>query len=245
MKNCFPSEMKIVFAPDWFLTSDILIDVFSFVILLLFFTFAFRSYKLSRKKRILYIGVGFLLIALAELSNILTKIPLYYQTQVISNIGTAIISYDIVKTVDIFYYIGFFFERILMLLGFYIMYKLPLERVSGEFFLNIYLIVIISLMGQSYYYVYHLTALILLVFLVNKYYKIYRKDGVANTGILVMAFVLLGLSQTVFLFSKLNYIYVSGQLMQLASYIILLVLIVKIVKDGKKKKPSGDYPRHA
>ncbi len=189
--------------------------------------------------------MGFLLIALAELSNILTKIPLYYHTQIISNIGTAIISYDIVKTVDIFYYIGFFFDRILTLFGFYIMYKLPLERVSGEFFLNLYLIVIVSLMSQSYYYVYHLTALILLIFLVNKYYKIYRKDGVANTGILVMAFVLLGLSQTVFLFSKLNYIYVTGQLMQLASYIILLVLIVKIVKDGKKKKPSGDYPRHA
>ena len=237
--------MKIVFTPDWFLTSDILIDVFSFVILLVFFMFAFRSYKLSKKRRILYIGIGFLLIALAELSNIMTKLPLYYHTQIVHQIGAAVVSYDIVKTVDIFYYFGFFFDRILTLLGLYLMYKLPLERVSGEFFLNIYLIVIISLMSQSFYYVYHLTALILLIFLINKFYKIYRKDGVTNTGILVMAFVLLALSQMVFLFSELNYVYVTGQFIQLASYLMLLILIVKIVKDGKKEKPSGNHPRHA
>ena len=235
------SKMKIVFTPDWFLTGDVLIDIFSFVTLCLIFILAFKSYSLSKKKGTLYIGLGFLLIALAELASILTKFVLYYDTSVTQEIGNAIITYEIVRSVDFFYYAGFFFSRLLMLLGFYTIYKLPLKRVSGEFFLYIYFITIISFLSQPYYYIYHFTALVLLVFLINKYYRIYLKDKRINTKILVTSFALLAIGQTVFLFSKLSYIYVIGQSIQLISYIILLMLIIRIVKDGKKEKQNRNH----
>jgi len=53
------------------------------------------------------------------------------------------------------------------------------------------------------------------------------------------------LSQVVFIFSKIASVYAIGQLVQLAGYITLLVLLIKIVKNGKEKKPSGDNPRYA
>ena len=120
--------MKIVFTPDWFLNNDVLIEVVSFMVLFLFFIFAIKSYRLSRKKPILYLGIGFLLIAVGELSTLLTKIVLYYDTTVTREIGQAVITYSIVKTVDFFYYLGFFFNRLFTLFGFYFIYKIPAEK---------------------------------------------------------------------------------------------------------------------
>ena len=137
--------MKIVFTPDWFLTNDVLIEMFSFAILLFFFFFAFKSYKVSRKKSVLFLGVGFLLIAMGELSTIMTKLVLYYDTLVTKEIGQAVITYHIVKSVDIFYYIGFFFNRFLTLLGLYVIYKTPEKKnFSQDFILILYLIFAVS-----------------------------------------------------------------------------------------------------
>tara|TARA_Y100000310_G_scaffold324512_1_gene386445 strand:+ start:5466 stop:6173 length:708 start_codon:yes stop_codon:yes gene_type:complete len=234
--------MKIVFTPDWFINNDVLIGVVSFMVLFLFFLFAVKSYTLSKKKSILYLGIGFLLIALGELSTILTKIVLYYDTGITQEIGQAVITSQIVNTVDIFYYAGFFFNRFLTLLGLYLIYMIPSSKKrSIDFFFKTYLVFIVALLSHNLYYVYHLTALILLVLIINNYYKIYVKENIINTKILIAAFSLLAISQAIFLFSKLNYLYVIAQSIQLVSYIILFILMVKILKNGKKTKQDGHH----
>src|SRR3989344_8947647 len=237
--------MKIVPTPEWFLASDVFINLFSFLTLVLICMLAFKSHKMSEKKSSFYLGLGFLFIAIAELATVLTKLPLYYDLDAIQQIGLAVVNNDIVTTIDIFYYIGFFFSRLFALLGLYILYKLPTERISGEFFLYIYFITIISILSQPFYFIYHFTALILLVFIINKYTKIYLKERSKKTKTLVIAFVLLAIGQATFLFSKLGAIYVLGQTIQLIGYITLLILIIQIIKDGKKEKPGGNYSRHA
>lgn len=234
--------MKIVFTPDWFLNNDVLIGVVSFMVLFLFFLFATKSYMINKKKTILYLGFGFLLIALGELSTILTKLVLYYEVGIVQEIGRTVITSQIVNTVDIFYYVGFFFNRFLTLLGLYLIYMIPSNRkLSIDFFFKIYLIFIVALLSHSLYYFYYLTALILLVLIINNYYKVYKKEKIINTKILIVAFSLLAISQAIFLFSKLNYLYVTAQSIQLASYIILFILIVKILKNGKKTKQDGHH----
>lgn len=234
--------MKIVFTPDWFLNNDILIGIVSFMVLFLFFLFAVKSYILNKKKSILYLGIGFLLIALGELSTILTKLVLYYDTGITQEIGRAVITSQIINTVDIFYYAGFFFNRFLTLLGLYLIYMIPSSKKrSIDFFFKTYLIFIVALLSHNLYYFYHLTALILLILIINNYYMIYKKEKIINTKILIAAFSLLAISQTIFLFSNLNYLYVAAQSIQLVSYIILFTLIVKILKNGKKTKQDGHY----
>ena len=232
--------MKIVFTPDWFLGNDVLINIISSLVLFLFFLFAFKCYRINNKKSILYLGIGFLLIAVGELSTVLTKLVLYYDTNVTQEIGRIVVTYQVVQSVDIFYNIGFFLNRFFVLLGLYVIYKLPSDRkLSAEFFLIIYLMFIVALLSHTTYYFYHLTVLILLVLIINNYYKIYKKDRLVNTQILISAFILLSISQMLFMMSKLNYIYVAAQSIQLVSYITLLALIIKIIKNGKKKKQSG------
>ena len=112
--------MRFVLTPDWFIGKDVFIEAFSFIVLLVFAFLAFRYFQLNKKNRnFLYLGSGFALIAVAQLATILTKLVLYYDFGPSQQIGKAIvITYQILNSVDVFYYIGFFFYRLLTLLDY-------------------------------------------------------------------------------------------------------------------------------
>jgi hypothetical protein len=236
--------MKIVFTPDWFLQGDVLVEFFSFIILCLFFYFSIRNYKLCGRKGFLHLGVGFLLIALAELSTILTKLVLYfdlYAVRFTQNVGRAIVTSQVVSSVNIFYYMGFFIHSLLILLGLYVIYRINMEKATKkDIMIMVYFIVISAFFGCIFhYYLFYLTSLIFTVFIAENYYKIYKKNKTENTKVLINAFSILAISQVMFLFSKFGGFYVVfAQLLQLVSYIILLLLIIRIWEHGKKKKSS-------
>lgn len=240
--------VKIVFTPDWFLGKDIFIEAFSFIILFIFAVLAIKYFKLNRKNRkFLYLGAGFGLIALAQLAAIFTKLVLYYDIGPSQQIGQAIVAtYQVVKSVDIFYYAGFFFHRLLTLLGLYIIYRLPRKKKSSwDIAIGIYFILISALLGTSVYYLYHLTALVLLILIVRNYSEIYGKTQFGNTRVLIVAFSLLGLSQLIYILSPIEVLFVFANIVELISYGVLLMLIIKILQYGKKKNPHGYNIRYA
>lgn len=239
--------VNIIFTPDWFLGKDILIEGFSFIVLLIFFILALRYFKLDKENRsFLYLGVGFGLIALAQLAAVFTKLVLYYDIGPSQQIGQALVTtYQIVKSVDIFYYAGFFFHRLLTLLGFYIIYRFPRKKKSpGDFILAIYFIVISALLSEQVYYIFHTTALVLLVLIINKYYMVYKENKFFNTKILISAFGILALSQLIFILSRIEAMFAAANIVELISYVILLTLSVRILKHGKKKKSYGHNIRY-
>lgn len=238
--------VKIVLTPDWFLGFDVLIEIFSFIVLAIFCALSIQNYRLNRgKKSFLYMGMGFGLIALAQLATILTKTILYYDFGVISQVGQAIITSNIVSSVDIFYYIGFFFHRFLTLVGLYIIYRLHNKRTHlGDTILFGYFILISALLSTEIYYFFHLTALAVLLLITRNYYEIYKENHFSNTKILLAAFSILGLGQILFIFSN-GALQATANIVDLISYILLLFLAIKIKKDGKKKKPNGNNIRHA
>ncbi len=169
--------MKIVLTPDWFLGKDVIIDIFSFIVLLLFFILSFKNYKLDKNKKLLFLGFGFGMICLAQIATIMTKLVLYYDTIITRQIGQAIITYNLVQSVDIFYDLGFIFYRLFTLLGLYIIYKLPLEREhKKDFFLSLFFIIVVSILSKDLNYLFRLTALILLFFIARNYYVVYIKN---------------------------------------------------------------------
>jgi hypothetical protein len=236
--------MKIVFTPDWFLQGDVLIEIFSFLILAVFFYFSIRNYKLSGKRGFLHLGVGFLLIALAELSTILTKLVLYfdlYAVRFTHNLGRAFVSSQIISSVNFFYYTGFFIHNLLTLLGLYLIYRINMEKAAKkDILLMVYFIFISAFFGCVFhYYLFYLTSLIFIIFIVENYYKVYKENKTDNTKVLINAFSILAISQVLFLFSKFAGFYVVfAQILQLVSYIILLLLIIRIWEHGKQKKSS-------
>lgn len=235
--------MKIVLTPDWFLGKDVMIEVFSFLVLLAFVVLCWRYYQLSKKKSFMYLGSGFLLIALAQIAMVVTKLVLYYDTTFVQEIGQIVVSYNVVKSVDIFYYIGFFFHRLFTLLGLYIIYRLPMKKKSaGEIFLAMYFILISALFSSSIFFLFHITTLVLLVMIIANYYEIYKKNKLETTKILLVAFSILALAHFIFTFSGMEVFFAVANVFELISYVILLVLIIKLLKHGTtQKKSDGNY----
>lgn len=237
--------MKIVLTPDWFLGKDVMIDFFSFIVLLIFLFLTIKNYKLDKNKKLFYLGIGFGMIAFAQLSSILTKLVLYYDNSFTQKIGEMIITSHLISTVDIFYQAGFFFYRLLTLLGLYVIYKLPMEEAQWEdFFLASFFITIISLLSKDMTYLFTLTSFMLLVLITKNYFLVYIRNKSKNTLVLVSAFSVLALSNLIFLFSWSEAMYVFGNFVELVSYITLLILLIRIFKHGSKKKQNGYNLRH-
>ncbi len=237
--------MKIVLTPDWFLGNDVLVEAFSFIVLFIFSFLCYKNYKLNKSKKFLYLGMGFSLIAIAQLATIMTKLVLYYDTSFTQTVGQFVVTYNILKSVDIFYYAGFFFHRLFTLLGFYIIYKLPIERKNfKDFLLVLFFIGVISLLSKDVFYLFHLTSLVLLMLITRNYYQVYKKNKSSNTLILLSAFTLLSLSRIIFIASKLDSMYVIANVIELVSYITLLILIIRILKHGTKKKQDEYHFRY-
>src|SRR3989344_7806077 len=224
--------MKLVFTPSWFLGKDVLIEGFSFIVLFCFSLLCLKNYKLNKNKKFLYLGAGFGLIALAQIAIIFTKLVLYYDTTFTQTVGQMVVTYQIVEKVDVFYYLGFFFHRVFTLLGLYVIYRLSVKKKYFEdLFLGLYFVVISAVFSiNAYYYIFHVTALILLILITKNYYEVYKENKFINTKILILAFSMLALSQMLFTLSKLSFVYVTGNVIELISYIILLVLIIRILK---------------
>ena len=149
------------------------------------------------------------------------------------------------NSVDIFYYIGFFFYRFLTLAGLYIIYRLHYKRSSiGDSALFAYFILLSALLSTEIYYLFHLTALFILLMIIKNYYEIYKKNNFINTKLLIITFSILALSQLLFIFSGETF-QAAANIVELMSYILLLIVAIRIKKDGKKKKQDGDNIRYA
>jgi len=229
--------MQFIFSPDWFLGNDVLIEGFSFLVLATFFFLCWKYYKLSKNKNMLYLGTGFFLIALAQLATICTKLVLYYDTSFIQQIGQMVVTYHVVKSVDIFYQLGFFFNKFLTLIGLYMIYRLPdKKKFSKDFLLAFYFIIISAAASANINFIFHITVLVLLVMIIQNYLDVYRKNKSKNTLMLIIAFSALAFAHFIFTFSHLPLFFVAGNIIELLSFVLLLVLIIRIFRAEYKTK---------
>ena len=229
--------MISVFTPNWFSRFDILIGIFSFLVLLIFFIVSIKNYKLTNNKKLKYLGAGFLLIALAEFADIFTKFVLYHKMTVVQSIGVITFKYEVLHIFDLPYDIGFFMYKFLTLLGLYIIYRLPLKNKNwSDAILAILFIILASLAGQVIYYIFNIVTFAILALIINNYIKIYRKNKNKNTKLLLISFIILAIAHLIFILSGIEIIFVIGEFIELISYIAFLILIIRINKNEWSKR---------
>jgi hypothetical protein len=236
--------MEVVIPPIGFLNIDLFIECISFLTVLLFSILCIKNYKLNKDKKLLYLGGGFGLITLAELIITVSKAVLYSSASFVGMGGEIAIPYNLFDFVSVFSTIGFFAFRVLFLFGLYVLYKSPKSIFEKDSLLMVYFAIVVTIFSKEVPHLFHITAFIMLLLIVLKYYDVYKKNKSKGTLILVLAFSGMALSNAIFIFARLmSVIYVTASLIALASYITLLLLIVRILEYGKnndkKKKPNG------
>ncbi|HTZ42084.1 MAG TPA: hypothetical protein VMC07_02675 [Candidatus Omnitrophota bacterium] len=234
----------LISVPDWFLTPDFLINVFSFLVLSVFLILCIKNFRLNKNKKMLYLGIGFAFIALAQLAVLARKFGLYYNTSFTTSVGATIIQYNVMNPTDILYRLGTFLYKSLSLIGLYIISRFPKKKTNlKDVFLIAYFIVLSVLSSDVVGYLFRITSMGMFAYLSYNYYLLYKKNKFRNTFILSGAFAIMSLAQILFMVS----VFVAGivaDLLQLGSYIILLILIIRILKHGNEKEPDGHNIGH-
>ncbi len=228
-----PELVELIFSPRWFFGIDNLLDLFSVITTLLISLYSYRLYRFSGKRSHISFSISFLIIALAFLSKIVTNALLYSPTITQWIHDCCIIIWRIMSHSNILFILGQLGFRFLFLSGFFSVYwVLSKSKDRNKFPLILYLLATTTL-GSAYSYIlFGLTAIIILTYIVHYYQLNYRKKRTTPTRLILSGFVLILLSQLVFVFLFLDLrLYVVSEIIQLAGYLLLLFNLYILMKN--------------
>jgi hypothetical protein len=230
--------IELIYSPAWFYGKDIIIDIISILVLFSIAFFSIKYYNISKtKKNYLYLAASFAIIALSLICKILTNFTIYYNVLETRQIGFVTFTYQALRSTDTLFFVGFLFYRVLTLLGLYFLYSIYTKQPASNIFMVVYLLLVGTYFSQSAYYIFHFTALILLIFITNAYWKNYKKNKHYTSRLLLYSFAIITLSHLISVFVKIDLLlYVIAELIQLAGYITLLITLIMVLRYGKETK---------
>jgi hypothetical protein len=228
--------IRYIFSPKWFYGIDIIFEFFSLIIAFLIARYGYKLYKISGNKKHKYFSIFFFLIGIAFVFKIITNFNIYYIDTGSIKIANAMFYFETSHVSEILFTIGFSIFKFLMMLSFFGLLYITWEREPEIFWLGTYFIAIITLFSHNAYYVFHITMVIMLLILLNYYYRNYKRKSIATkeSFLTALSFFMLMLSQIAFTAITINIImYVVGEILQLAGYSILLYDYVLVTRNEK------------
>jgi hypothetical protein len=223
--------ITLVFSPQWFNGIDILFESLAVIVTLLIGLTAWRYFRFSGFDRYRYMALSFWALSVSFLAKIATNFVMYYKETVKSSIGPALIKYNLVQKSNFFFQAGYDIHRFLMLLSFLGIYWLVSKSHDQEHkWIMIMMLFIITLFSFNTYFVFHITAALLLFFITLRYRVQSKKKHLNHAYLNFSAFIILLISQIIFAFVLLNSVlYVIAEVMQLLGFIIFLINIITLV----------------
>jgi hypothetical protein len=228
--------MHIIFSPRWFYGGDIIIDAVSMLVLILIAFFTIRSYFISKNRKYLFLTLSFLIISLAFLFKIMMNFTVYYEIIETKTIGFADLTYERWISSDNLFYLGMLFSRLLILLGAYLLYSIYTNQDKLSTILTSFLMAVAIFCSRASSFIFYSTSFLLFLLISIKLGEIYRKSKYNKTKLLISSFIIITLSQLMFLFLEINSLYyVIAEGIQLLGYIMLLITFIMVRKHGKEK----------
>lgn len=223
---------QLFYTPTWFNGLDIVFEGIGLIIALLIAAYSWKVYKFSHENRHAYFSFAFLLIGLSLMIKMFTFGVLYFQPlrdNVLMVLSPAV--GPGLEFADLFYRAAFFAQMVLMLgawlLIFFISQKAR-DRLrkfyeTSQIGLFVYLILLISFVSNFKYFVFYLTATVIVGITVLNYYKNYLNSGNEKAKLVMISFFLILISQIFFIFVFLfDSFYVLGEVFLLAGFLLLL-----------------------
>lgn len=227
--------IQIAFNPTWFYGKDILIDIFSLLVLSIIAVYSIKYYKLNHKnKNYFWFSVSFFSLALSFFFKILTNFTIYYNVIKTQKFGPINLIYKTIETSNIFFSVGFLLYVFLTLLGFFILFETYQKNRSWQqALLTTFFIASVTYFTEYKYFVFHLAALAILSLITLNYFQKIKN----NSMLLPSSFLIILFSQLLFIFTNLNQsFYVLAEIIQLIGYILLLATFIGVFKNVKKKQ---------
>lgn len=221
-----------LYGPRWFSGIDCAFEIVSVITALSIWFFAQRANKLTGHPKLQALGNAFLLIAVSFLIKIITNAATYLK---LNELGPMFLFSKAIE-VQIIFALGYFLYRLLFLVALIWLVCLGLDVVDWRLKL---LLVIFAAVGtffsQYSYVVFHLIAMILLMYIVALAYGHFRESKKPRSRTIVVSFFLIMISQVMFLFVGFEpAMYVVGETIQLAGFTGMLYNQVTLPRVSRK-----------
>jgi hypothetical protein len=222
-----------VFSPEWFFGYDVALEFIFAIILLAVALFAFRAYKLTEQKQLIYFGLSFFFIGTSYL------IESIFNYMTISKLNATICQVVKIKSIALFDLMGIYTHMFFMTIGLvllvYMTFKIEEKR-------PLWLLLIISLiaifLSLNKILIFFLLSSVYLLFLMWHFFRNYLSHKTKNTFMIAMAFFVLFISNLHFIFALNHSIfYFAGHVLELIAYLLILFNLVSL-KNEKKKRSS-------
>jgi hypothetical protein len=227
--------------PVWFNGWDLVFEAISLVVAFLIAGYSWRLFRLSKENKYMYFSLAFILVAIGLIFKIGTSGTVYFTpirdaaASVFRPVAGQSLQYS-----GLFYRAGFFLQMVPLLgawlLIFFISQK-SRQRLKkyyevSQIALYVYLILLISVVGNFRYFIFYLTSAVILGLIVLNYYKNYlntNRNKNAFKVMLAFVFILIGNLFSVFVFLG-NSFYVIGEFFMLIGFLVLLYTYNKIMR---------------
>jgi hypothetical protein len=227
--------------PEWFNGIDLIFNIVVLLIALFIAGYSWRVYKISKENKFAYFSFAFVLIGLAFLAKVVTFANLYFRP-VRETVYQVLlpVTHGQVVFMDLFYRLGFITQMACMLgalLLIFLVSQKSRQRLHrfheiSQIGLFVYLIGLISILATFKYFVFPLTSAVLLSLIVLNYYKNYLNSNKNKNSYYVMvAFLLLLLSQLFFIFVHINNgAYFFAEVFLLMGFLLILKVYGKVTR---------------
>ncbi|MBT6995638.1 hypothetical protein HN865_01140 [Candidatus Woesearchaeota archaeon] len=221
------------FSPEWFFGYDVALEFLFAIILLAVAIFAFRAYKLTEQKQLIYFSLSFLFIGISYI------IESIFNYMTITKLNATICQAVKIKSVALFDLMGIYTHMFFMTIGLvllvYMTFKVEEKR-------PLWLLLIVSLVAIFFSWnkllIFFLLSSIYLLFLVAHFFGNCIIHKTANAFMIASAFFLLFISHLHFIFAlNSSLFYFAGHILELFAYLLILLNLV-LLKNEKKKRSS-------
>lgn len=221
----------LYFVPKWFVIYGLGLEFMFSIVTLLVGIYSLKVYHISKNKDIKTFGIGFLLISLSYIIWLF----LNFFSLIEINEGTKVLelkeAFNIIN-------IGAYAHIFLFIIGLITLIYATLKFKDYKTFLLLSIVSIFSIIfSTNKSLLFYIISAIFLLYLAIHYLNEYRIKNNSRLAITFSAFTLLFVGSIEIIRSKLNIInYAVGHFLILIAYILILINIIKIAKNGKKTK---------
>ncbi|MGD0341192.1 MAG: hypothetical protein ABSA76_05745, partial [Bacteroidales bacterium] len=214
---------------------DILIDLFSAIVVLMVGFFSLKNYNLSKNKKHLWIACSFFTLGVAFIFEFLTNFTLYKTVLLTKTVGLVTATYKGLIPTGTLFFVGMLGYQFLTLVGLYLLFLLHDKNKSVSSIIITTYLLLISIYIMQLEYIFHITSALFLILIAAEYVSLYRKNKLKTTKMLAYSFGIIALSNLLaMLMSFHSAMHAIAGFVQLVGYVLLLVTFITVLKNAKK-----------
>lgn len=219
-------------SPTWFFTYSIFLEVLFAIITLIVSYYAFKIYRLTDQKPTKLFSTAFIFIALSyTIQALLNSIILWKFTDNVINIMR-------LRDAALLNLFGLYAHALFFIIGLSILAYVHFKTDNIKIlFLMISLVVASIFFSWNKLMLFYFLSSIILLFIVLNYFMNYTRKKNTNTFLVLIGMIFLLFASLHFLFAIDHEIYyVIGHVLDFFAYSFILINLIIILKNGKKKR---------